>query len=253
VRRPPSPFPLSIPPSSPPHRHTPPSFSPPSFSPPHPPSPHPTILLPHPPHVRHPTTPPHPTPPSLGVAARGVPERRVPQTERSRPAPDMADMAVKSMTRALGSDATGGGGKHVLTESAIPAEALAVAAAAAKLPDGWAALCLAREDAVERLTNLALRLQARVACAMQAPPRAALTLSVALSPLRFSLPPPPPPTAPHEHSPTLHTPPLLLGSRATPAPPASRSRAQCATAWRRSLVCCATPCSSWSRPSCAGR
>ena len=34
-----------------------------------------------------------------------------------------------------------------------------MAAAVAKLPEGWAALCLAREDAVERLANLALRLQ----------------------------------------------------------------------------------------------
>merc|ERR1719424_1789854 len=95
--------------------------------------------------------------------SRGVPERRVPQTERSRSPPDMA--------RGVSSDATGGGAKLVLSESPSPAKALAVAASAAKLPEGWAALCLAREDAVERLTNLALRLQSYTRSAGAAIPR----------------------------------------------------------------------------------
>ena len=46
-----------------------------------------------------------------------------------------------------------------------------VAASVAKLPDGWAALCLAREDAVERLANLALRLQSYTRSAGTAIPR----------------------------------------------------------------------------------
>ena len=73
--------------------------------------------------------------------SRGVPERRVPQTERPRPPAEMA--------RGFGSEASGGGGKLVLTDATLPKAALAVAAAAAKLPEGWAALCLAPEDAVE--------------------------------------------------------------------------------------------------------
>ena len=124
------------------------------------------------------------------------------------------------MARGVSSDATGGGAKLVLSESPSPAKALAVAASAAKLPEGWAALCLAREDAVERLTNLALRLQARAARAMQSPPRVASPsppLSVALSPLRLSLPPPPfPQPRSHTHP---HSPPLIHTPHPSPPPP----------------------------------
>ena len=63
--------------------------------------------------------------------SRGVPERRVPQTERPRPPAEMA--------RGFGSEASGGGGKLALTDATLPKAALAVAAAAAKLPEGWAA------------------------------------------------------------------------------------------------------------------
>ena len=99
--------------------------------------------------------------------SRGVPERRVPLTDRPRPPPDM--------TRGSGSDGPagggGGGGKPDLAESGAPPKAPVVAASVAKLPDGWAALCLAREDAVERLANLALRLQSYTRSAGTAIPR----------------------------------------------------------------------------------
>ena len=219
--------PLPLP--TPPYRHTPPCFSPPH--PPSPPnrrtpsSPKPSPAQPSPAHL-------HPPHPPLGVAARGVPERRVPQTERSRSPPDMA--------RGVSSDATGGGAKLVLSESPSPAKALAVAASAAKLPEGWAALCLAREDAVERLTNLALRLQARAARAMQTPPRVALPLP---PPECRPLPTPsltttsPLPTAPLPHSPPL-TP---THSHSTPLPSSAAPELH-SLRWRRDPALGARPC-----------